>query len=77
MANQTTAYFISMIKASAKLKKKEKEILISRLRRKTLKKIGKKYKVSGERIRQIEKFALIEFKKIIYQLLLFSKINEK
>lgn len=77
MANQTTAYFVSIISSSPKLKKKEREILINRLRRKTLKKIGKKYKVSGERIRQIEQIALIKFKKIIYQLLLFSKINQK
>ncbi len=73
MANQTTAYFVSIINASAKLKKKEREILINRLRRKTLKKIGRKHKISGERIRQIEQTALIKFKKTIYQPFLFNK----
>lgn len=73
MGNQTTAYFVSVITGSPKLKKKEKEILINRLRKRTLQKIGKKYKVSGERIRQVEQVALIKFKKIIYQLGLFNE----
>jgi len=73
MPNQTIAYFISVVNGSPKLKKKEKEVLINRLRKRALKKIGKKYKVSGERIRQIEQSALIKFKKIIYQLRLFNE----
>jgi len=73
MPNQTVSYFVSVVNSSIKLKKKEKEILINRLRDKTLKKIGKKYKVCAERIRQIEQSALIKFKKIIYQLRLFNE----
>jgi DNA-directed RNA polymerase sigma subunit (sigma70/sigma32) len=73
MSNQTIAYFVSLIENSPKLKKKEKEILINRLRRKTLKKIGRKHKVCGERIRQVEKFSLEKFVKSIYQPPLFNE----
>lgn len=75
MANQTIAYFVSIIKTSPKLNKKGKEVLINRLQQKTLKKIGKKYKVSAERIRQIEKTALVELKKTIYQPRLFKNLK--
>jgi DNA-directed RNA polymerase sigma subunit (sigma70/sigma32) len=73
MGNQTVAYFRTLIKSSLKLNPKEKDILVERLRRKTLKKIGRRYKVSGEWIRQIEKKALIKLMKKIYQMLLFEK----
>ncbi len=74
MPNQTINYFVSLIKQTDKLKKTEKEILIKRLRQKTLKKIGRQYKKTGERIRQIEKTAIIKLVKKIYQPIL---INER
>lgn len=73
MRNKTVNYFKSLIEKSDKLKPKEKEILLKRLDGKTLERIGKKYKVSAERIRQIEEVALIKLMKKIYQLLLFEK----
>ena len=73
MNNRTIAYFTSLIQKSDKLKDKEKVILLLRLRRKTLEKIGKKYKVSGERVRQIESVALMKLIKKIYQLVLFDR----
>ena len=72
MGNQTLRYFRSIIIISKDITKKEKDILVHRLKRKTLKKIGRKYKVSAERIRQIEKAALQKFVKKINQLLLFD-----
>lgn len=72
MANQSIAYFAYIIKNSKDLTRREKEILLFRLKKKTLKKIGRKYKLSGERIRQIEKEALQKFVKKINQLLLFD-----
>lgn len=72
MGNQTIEYFISIVQNSKELTKKEKDILIKRLKDKTLEKIGKKYKVSGERIRQIEEKALLKFIAKICQLNLFD-----
>jgi len=72
MANQSIAYFAYIIKNSKDLTRREKEILLFRLKKKILKKIGRKYKLSGERIRQIEKEALQKFVKKINQLLLFD-----
>ncbi len=72
MGNQTVSYFASLIRGSHILDHKEKEILINRLQKKTLKKIGKKYKVSDERIRQIEFIAIKKFFKKTIQLLLFD-----
>jgi len=72
MSNQSIAYFASIIKNSKDLNWREKEILLNRLKKKTLKKIGRKQKVTGERIRQIEKQALTKFIKKINQLLLFD-----
>lgn len=72
MTNQSIAYFASIIKNSKELTRREKEILLYRLKKKTLKKIGRKEKVTGERIRQIEKQALAKFIKKINQLLLFN-----
>ena len=71
-ANQTIIYFNRIIDSSKALKKKEKEILKFRLSSKILKKIGKKYKVSYERVRQIEKEAIKKLNKKICQLLLFD-----
>ncbi|MFH1832596.1 MAG: sigma factor-like helix-turn-helix DNA-binding protein [Candidatus Levyibacteriota bacterium] len=75
MGNKTIGYFVSLIESSDKLNKKEKDILVKRVKGKILEKIGKKYRLSAERIRQIEKVALIKFMKKIYQLLLFDKLD--
>ncbi|OGH41951.1 MAG: hypothetical protein A3H79_00050 [Candidatus Levybacteria bacterium RIFCSPLOWO2_02_FULL_36_8b] len=72
MSNRTVDYFISIVKNSKELTKKEKEILTKRLKNKTLEKIGKKYKVTAERVRQIEEKALIKFIAKICQLNLFD-----
>jgi len=72
MATQTAKHFVSIIKNAKELDKKEKDILIRRLKNITLGKIGRKYKVSDERIRQIEEKALEKFIKKMCQLLLFD-----
>ena len=72
MSSQTENYFISFIQNARELSRKEKEILVKRLRAQKLKKIGRKYRVTAERIRQIEKEALSEFGKKITQLLLLD-----
>lgn len=72
MGNQTILYFGSIIKNSKELTRKEKEILLFRLKKKILKKIGRKYKVTDERIRQIEKQAIAKLIRKINQLLLFE-----
>jgi len=72
MSSQTWDYFISFIQNARELNRKEKEILIKRLQTQKLKKIGRKYKVTAERIRQIEKEALTKFGKKITQLLLLD-----
>ena len=72
MANQTVFYFASLIKSAKELNRKEKEILLKRLRKQKLEKIGRKYKVSGERIRQIEESALEKFIAKMCQLMLFD-----
>jgi len=58
MANQTIGYFLKLIKWSKRLNPKEEDILVKRLKKKKLRQIGKKYRVSDERIRQIENIAL-------------------
>ncbi|OGK34281.1 hypothetical protein A3A46_00610 [Candidatus Roizmanbacteria bacterium RIFCSPLOWO2_01_FULL_37_13] len=72
MSNQSIEYFASIIRDSKELTHREKEILLYRLKKKTLNKIGRKQKVTGERVRQIEKRALTKFKRKINQLLLFD-----
>lgn len=72
MSNRTVGYFASIIKNSKELNKKEKEVLVKRLKDTTLEKIGKRYKVSGERVRQIEEQALLKFIKKACQLFLFD-----
>lgn len=72
IANQTVRYFIKIIVASKELNRKEKDILIARLEEKTLEKIGKKYKLTAERIRQIEEEAIGKIVAEIKQLLLFD-----
>jgi DNA-directed RNA polymerase sigma subunit (sigma70/sigma32) len=72
MSSKTLAYFKSFIQNSKLLGKKEKDILIRRLGKKTLKKIARRYKLSDERIRQIEKEALIKFHKKNCQMILLD-----
>lgn len=72
MANQTIKYFSSLISDSHELNGKEKEILSRRLKNHHLRKIGRKYKVTAERVRQIEEQALGKFTKKILQLLLID-----
>jgi len=71
MPNQTVGYFINFIGCSKRLSPKEEDILIKRLRRKKLKTIGRKYKVTDERIRQIEQIALKKLSEKNYQEKLF------
>ncbi|OGK16686.1 hypothetical protein A2774_00090 [Candidatus Roizmanbacteria bacterium RIFCSPHIGHO2_01_FULL_39_12c] len=72
MVNQSIRYFASQVKNSKNLTRREKEILLFRLKKITLKKIGRKQKVTSERIRQIEKHALAKLIRKINQLLLFE-----
>ncbi len=73
MSTKTIAHFITIIKKSNFFSKKERDILIKRTRGQTLKKIGRRYKVTAERIRQIEENALKKFTKRILQLNLFRE----
>lgn len=72
MANKTISYFSATITQSKELTKREKDILVKRLRKKKLEKIGKEYKISAERVRQIEGRALTKFIRKTAQLLLFD-----
>lgn len=72
MSSQTILYFQTVIQNSRELNRREKDILIKRLNKKTLKKLAGKYKLTGERIRQIEAEALAKFLKKDCQLLLFD-----
>lgn len=71
MSNRTLTHFIDFVKNTHRLKSKEADILILRLKGKRLKSIGNKYKVSYERIRQIEKESLIKLNNKSYQEKLF------
>lgn len=73
MANQTVTYFKKVIDQSSKLTPKEREILSSRLSRGTLVRISRKYKISAERVRQLEKNALLKLTKKVWQMLLFNQ----
>lgn len=73
MGNKTTAYFTSLIRESKEFDGREKEILIKRLENKKLQTIGRKYKITAERIRQIEERALHKFKEKIIQLRLLDQ----
>lgn len=68
MSSQTMAYFQSVIRTSKELTQKEKDIVVRRLQKKSLRSIARKYKVTGERIRQIENEALKKFLKKTCQL---------
>jgi len=71
MPNRTLTHFIDFVKNTHRLKSKEADILTLRLKGKRLKSIGNKYKVSYERIRQIEKESLIKLNNKSYQEKLF------
>jgi len=71
-ANRTLSFFLTHIKKLPQLSFKEKEVLLKRLKRVTLEKIGLKYKVTEGRIRQIEKQALQKIKSKRYQRRLFK-----
>ncbi len=73
MPNKTVGYFIDFVKKTHRLKPKEANILVLRLKRKKLRTIGRKYKVSYERIRQIEKESLLKLDKKSYQEKLFEE----
>jgi DNA-directed RNA polymerase sigma subunit (sigma70/sigma32) len=71
MSNRTLQYFIDFVKKTHRLKPKEADVLMLRLKRKKLKSIGGKYKLSYERIRQIERESLIKLGTKSYQEKLF------
>ena len=71
MPNRTLVYFIDFLKKTHRLKPKEVDILTQRLKRRKLKTIGRKYKVSHERIRQIETQSLKKLESKSYQEQLF------
>lgn len=66
-------YFTSLIRESKEFDGREKEILIRRLKNKKLQTIGRKYKITAERIRQIEERALNKFKEKVIQLRLLDQ----
>lgn len=70
--NRTIRFFVSYINKLPQVTDKEKSILTSRIKSVTLTKIGKKYKVTEGRIRQIEKVALKKIKDKLYQMKLFK-----
>ncbi|OGM14882.1 hypothetical protein A3A76_02020 [Candidatus Woesebacteria bacterium RIFCSPLOWO2_01_FULL_39_23] len=72
-ANRTIRFFSAHIRKLPHLSVKEKKVLVKRLRRITLEKIGKKYGVTEGRIRQIEKKALQKVKSKYYQQRLFQR----
>lgn len=73
MPNRTIGYFINFVRKTHRLSQKEADILSLRLKRKKLSTIGRKYKVSYERIRQIENESLKKLEKKTYQEKLFDK----
>jgi len=71
MGNQTVNYFLKLIKCSKRLNPKEEDILVKRLKKTKLRQIGKKYRISDERIRQIENIALHKLQEKNFQERLF------
>ncbi len=72
MASKSFDHFIEFINHLKELDIKEKDILTRRLKKQTLNQIGKKYGLTGERIRQIENQALKKLKTTICQLRLLD-----
>jgi len=77
-ANRTLRYFTAHIRKLPHLTSKEKDVLVRRLRKVTLEKIGKSYEVTEGRIRQIEKIAIKKVRSKHFQQALFElKYREK
>lgn len=72
IANQTVKHFLKFIDKFPLLSEKERLVLSLRLQEKKLKKIAKKFKVSAERIRQIEFGAILKLKQKYRQMALFE-----
>ncbi len=73
MTSQIMRYFIELLQYSSKLEEADKDVLIKRLRGKTLKQMARTYKITLEGVRQREKRAIMRFIKKIYQPILFGK----
>lgn len=73
--NRTLRYFSFFVKKIPDLSGKERQVLLSRLRKKTLIVIAKSFGVTEGRIRQIEKEAIKKIKSNHHQLALFKKIS--
>jgi DNA-directed RNA polymerase sigma subunit (sigma70/sigma32) len=71
-SNQTLKYFRFFIKHIPQLNGREKEVLLKRLKRVTLEKIGEFFGLTEGRIRQIEKLAIAKIKRKSQQLALFK-----
>ena len=72
-SNKTLSYFTAHIRKYPHLSVKEKEILIFRLKKRTLVNIGEKFGVTEARIRQIERIAIRKIKSKMIQLALFKR----
>ena len=71
-ANRTLRYFTAHIKKLPHLTSREKEVLVKRLRARTLEGIGKKFNLTEGRVRQIEKKAIAKIRSKNYQQILFN-----
>lgn len=76
-ANRTLRFFTHYIDKLPQLTPKEKEVLISRIQRKSLNEIGNLFMVTEGRIRQIEKTALKKINLKTIQLSLFHSLKTK
>ena len=72
-SNRTVSYFRQFLKQAGGLTGKERIILIRRLNKSTLEKIGEKFGLTEGRIRQIERQAINRLKNGKVQLPLFKK----
>jgi DNA-binding CsgD family transcriptional regulator len=71
--NRTLRYFSFFVKKIPDLSGKERQVLLGRLRKKTLETIGKSFGLTEGRIRQVEKTAIKKIKSNSHQLALFKK----
>lgn len=71
MPNQTIKYFANILNSSTRLNLKEKDILTKRLKGNNLERIAKRFKISDERIRQIEENSINKLSKKTFQEKLF------
>lgn len=76
-ANKTLRYFAARIMEFSDLTSRERDILFNRLMDKTLEKIGDKYDLTAERIRQIELSAVKKLDRKTKQLELFKERSEQ